>query len=94
MLSVVVAVADEHRLGNDAVGHVAQAHRSPGGTAQGFEPLEQRSDRIELGRRLASASGRGRAARTIISGMAASMQVTSTPSIVSMRWPVGNSDAR
>jgi hypothetical protein len=46
---------------------------------------------VELGGRL-SAGQAERAARTITSGIAASMHVTGMPSIVSMRLPVGKSD--
>ena len=89
MLSRVVAVAGDHRLGNDAVGHVAQTHRLAGGA--GAAPRCARA----APRSASSSAGASRPvrprspARMITSGIAASMQVTSTPSIMSMRLPVG-----
>ena len=81
MLSRVVAVAGDHRLGNDAVGHVAQAHRLAGGAAQRFDALEQRAFGVELGRASRGrVRPRSRGAHDH-SGIAASMQVTSMPSI-------------
>ena len=91
MLCGVVALAHQHRLRDHAV-----RTRRPGPSDA---PAWRRSvsSRSQQGRRWRPARpGVSRpltprsAARTIISGMAASMQVSSTPSMTSMRRPVGN----
>ena len=85
----VVAVADDHRLGDDAVRHVAEAHQL------GRRRSASASRRSSSARSASSSAGVSRPlrprsrARTIISGIAASMQVTSRPSMTSMRRPVG-----
>ena len=89
----VVARAHEHRLGDHAVRrHRPGPSRSPAGAAQRFQAVQQRRGWHRARPASRGRSGPRSAARTIISGMAASMQVTSTPSMTSMRWPVGNTE--
>ena len=77
-------------FGTEAAGHVAKAHRWPAASCSA-RTLRLRSSSASSSATVSYPLRPNSAAGTTTTGMPLSMQVTVTPSMTSVTWPVGSS---